>query len=592
MAIISFDTYFNLSSVTKVFNFRDTSNYAGQGISTTNLVGNFRITAPSGTIILNHLGNQTSGTADIDQSTSLNSVGTLPLPLVGSLVEPGLYTIYFEVYDTVTFALYSVTQTYTFSYISPEVCIEQDVDCLSPLFTSTDITNYTVDGVVPTKAETHGIYYPAGSAGYGSPTLGTGLVVTSSTFYNGTQTTTISSVLQYVYPDGLIVSDTVTGSKEVLVDCSDICSIYCCIRTVQQTMLDYQTTNRAKYPEWLEKFNKIMAYASMVTLAIRCGKSTEVNGLVAQILTIGNCTEDCGCSDGTPSQVTGLGGLINNIVVDSCGNGIVVTPVEVGNTITYTVCLSTAFVNLVNSFYNTVVEQGNNIIVTGPVVYGITRTFTVRGQKTLLTAGNNITVTLTYQVSGVLVVGTMYTIAAYVATDDFTNVGAASNATGVTFVATGTTPTTWAAGSSIQITGTSTYNVVGIGPVVVAGNSSVTVTPSTASGFTTYTITAVGIQRKFVKQFTTTEIEQDLAISRAEITACGSWPLPCTPDGTDPVDFVDLHLQTWLLVSTNWKQLSTGLAATDCFVFINNSTGNITVTTGNNSGTYRVVILY
>ena len=53
------------------------------------------------------------------------------------------------------------------------------------------------------------------------------------------------------------------------------------------------------------------------------------------------------------------------------------------------------------------------------------------------------------QTSGALVVGKMYRINTYVAGDDFTNVGAASNATGARFTASGTTPTTWTNSSSL-----------------------------------------------------------------------------------------------------------------------------------------------
>ncbi len=52
--------------------------------------------------------------------------------------------------------------------------------------------------------------------------------------------------------------------------------------------------------------------------------------------------------------------------------------------------------------------------------------------------------------SGSLVTGKRYLIATYVAGDAFTNVGAASNATGIIFIATGTTPTTWTNASSLQ----------------------------------------------------------------------------------------------------------------------------------------------
>lgn len=50
---------------------------------------------------------------------------------------------------------------------------------------------------------------------------------------------------------------------------------------------------------------------------------------------------------------------------------------------------------------------------------------------------------ITTQTSGSLVVGRRYIITTFIAGDSFTNVGAASNETGVVFVATGTTPTTW-----------------------------------------------------------------------------------------------------------------------------------------------------
>lgn len=382
----SFNTTFN--AVTKTVSFTDTSGFPGQGIALVDIVGNFKITAPSGTVVYNNT-SLVNASCDIDFAVSLTSQQTISLPLLTSgLIEPGLYTIEYNVWDSNNNLMYTDTQTYTFTYISPVVCIEQDVDCLSPLFTSTDTTVYTVDTIVPTKVEVHTINYPFGSAGQGAPTIGSALVVTSSTFYNGTQTSTVSSTLTYVYPDGLIISDVVTGAEEVLVDCTDICAIYCCIRSVERAMYEYKTTNRTKYAEWRLKFDDIMGYASMVALAIRCGKSTEVNGLLEKIREIGDCTEDCGCSDGDPVQVTGLGGLINDIVVTSGGSPVVVTSVTVGNTVTYTVTISTAFVNLVNSLYNTVVVAGNNVTVTGPVVAGVVHTYTVNALKATVGSTN------------------------------------------------------------------------------------------------------------------------------------------------------------------------------------------------------------
>lgn len=56
----------------------------------------------------------------------------------------------------------------------------------------------------------------------------------------------------------------------------------------------------------------------------------------------------------------------------------------------------------------------------------------------------------TGQTSGTLVASKRYRITTYVSADSFTNVGAASNATGVEFVATGTTPTTWTNASTLN----------------------------------------------------------------------------------------------------------------------------------------------
>lgn len=58
------------------------------------------------------------------------------------------------------------------------------------------------------------------------------------------------------------------------------------------------------------------------------------------------------------------------------------------------------------------------------------------------------------QTSGTLTVGKKYRIHTFVAGDSFTNVGASSNATGVDFVATGTTPTTWTNSSVLTPIGT------------------------------------------------------------------------------------------------------------------------------------------
>lgn len=58
--------------------------------------------------------------------------------------------------------------------------------------------------------------------------------------------------------------------------------------------------------------------------------------------------------------------------------------------------------------------------------------------------------------SGLLVSGKQYKVVAYVAGDDFTNVGG-TNTTGTVFTASGTTPTTWTNGSTLRMIDTAKY---------------------------------------------------------------------------------------------------------------------------------------
>ena len=100
--------------------------------------------------------------------------------------------------------------------------------------------------------------------------------------------------------------------------------------------------------------------------------------------------------------------------------------------------------------------------------------------------------------SGPLIVGGKYVIEDFVADDDFVNVGAASNASGIKFTATGTTPTDWSNGSTLLYNyaptsdelwngmGTLTFDRTSIGsytvtspdPIFLNTKTSIVVTPN------------------------------------------------------------------------------------------------------------------
>ena len=399
MAIISFTSLMDLSGSTKVFQFTDTSDYAGQGIALTDVLGNLTITSPSGVIVHTNE-NWTNLLCDIDRVTSANNQTLIQVP-IGLDGEPqaGIYTIKYKVFVTGD-NFYTVTNTYNVNYTAPVVAIAQTVDCISPLFSSVDVTDYTVGGTAPVIDRVHTINFPFGSAGEGSPVIGVTQTLTTSTFYNGTQTTEIFSELTYTFPDGMMIYDEVSGSKEILVDCTDVCAIYCCIRALEQRMISYSTTNTVLYRETTLLFSQIMGLVGLVTLAQRCGKSDEINGYLSSIKLLANCTDDCACSGDAPVQVAGLGGLVNQVIVQSGGDPIEVEGLTSGGVTTYTIYFSGALLTTINSLYNTEVVAGDNISVTDST-FGLTKTFTVNGLDTTVSAGDGIIVTPGATVGGV-----------------------------------------------------------------------------------------------------------------------------------------------------------------------------------------------
>lgn len=392
MATISFTTTFDLSVATPVFLFEDTADYVGQGIALADVNGVFNITSPSGTVIYNNT-DYSNGACDIRNSVSRDSQQTIALPLGSDgFPEAGIYTIVYSVYDTNLLVYSTITNTYDYAYVRPEVEITQTTDCVSPLFTSTDSTTYTVDSIVPSIVRSHTITFPVGSGL--SPVVGVAATISVGyeAFANGTQSTTIVSDLTYVFDDRLIVIDAITGYQSVTVDCTDTCAIYCCLRSVEQQMSTYKTTNTALYLTTRGLFTEAMGIVGMVTLARTCNKSADISGYLTEIKSLLNCTDDCSCSGDAPALVTGLGGLVNNVVVNSSGSPITVTPVVVGTTTTYTITFNAALLTTINSLYNTIVAAGTNVTVTDSGIVGLTRTFTVNGASNIpVMLSNNTT---------------------------------------------------------------------------------------------------------------------------------------------------------------------------------------------------------
>lgn len=312
MATINFTTTFNLSTATGSATFVDTSDWAGQGIPLANVNGSFRIVSPSGSTVYDN-GSYTDANCDIDISSSLTSQQT-----INFITELGDYIITYTVYDNNLLTYSTVTKTITNSYVAPSISIEQTANCIGQVWTQEDVTDYVISGVTPTKTVVNTLYYPAGSVGYGTPLSNANSVLSTTTFYNGTQTSSITATLSYAFT-GLTVTAVITGTKEKDVDCSYYCSILCCIINFERLKESYRGSNSVKFNETNEAFHEIMDYVALIRLSIECGNgsSTDIGWYLDIIKQLSQCTSDCDCSGDDFSRVTGWGSVIGVDGTDS-----------------------------------------------------------------------------------------------------------------------------------------------------------------------------------------------------------------------------------------------------------------------------------
>src|SRR3989304_4638961 len=116
MAVISFQTTFDF--VNRKVRLLDTSNYAGQSILLTDIVGVIQVNSPRG-IVYN---NTDYNTPDINQDISLYS-GWIDLPVnAAGYILAGSYTITLTIRQT-NGTISMDSNTYTYSFVIPAITI-------------------------------------------------------------------------------------------------------------------------------------------------------------------------------------------------------------------------------------------------------------------------------------------------------------------------------------------------------------------------------------------------------------------------------------------------------------------------------------
>lgn len=266
-------------------------------------------------------------TYDIDEITFDGDGGTgsqvfdAPVDEDGIVIN-GSYTItigYVFVDDGVTPTWYTdVDSGFTLNYTANVVSISQVIKCSNPAsFVSTDETvwnQYNPDNSTVTPAAganyEHNLLYPVGSdgaGGYAPPTETSDISITRGPeeFFNGTQTSFVTRDLTWTFADGLIVTDTIHGTKPIWVDCDNqMCSVTCGLNKLYDTWQTNVVANATEAAKNWALLDKTISMASLGQFNINCGnpqKATEIAIKIKSML--GNCCDDCANNSGTP--VTG-----------------------------------------------------------------------------------------------------------------------------------------------------------------------------------------------------------------------------------------------------------------------------------------------
>jgi hypothetical protein len=199
----------------------------------------------------------------------------------------------------------------------------------------------------------------------------------SNQFANGTQTTQITTSLNYAMDSNVNIFDTVTGALEIQVNCEWVCKITCCLKALNNRMESQRCSNYPAFLQTKDIFTQVMSKVTLIMQLISCGEEAEVSSIITQIQELANCTDDC-CGKDTPSLVGGLNGGTSAAisVVQSGGSPVTVTDVTVGDTTTYTITLDPAFITTVSNSYNTVLANGGGITWTDSGVVAGVRTYT------------------------------------------------------------------------------------------------------------------------------------------------------------------------------------------------------------------------
>ena len=173
-----------------------------------------------------------------------------------------------------------------------------------------------------------------------NPLVGYEKSISTNSFYSQTHEFLFNTKGYWDYGNGIKIVDSFSSTKEIDVECDvRLCDIFCCVNATFNEYMKYKCVNKTLADIALERYTIVTSHLASLRTAFECGDSAAVDSLTTQIKEVAQCNDDCSCSDGDPTPITGLGGS-GTVVVQSGGNGVEVASNVVGNTTTYTLTLS------------------------------------------------------------------------------------------------------------------------------------------------------------------------------------------------------------------------------------------------------------
>lgn len=220
---------------------------------------------------------------------------------------------------------YSKEFSYSFCNKSPQACMDSDPDCLRSQLTVSDKTPYPMN-LNPSLTRVFTLQYPRYSNGtpVDTPVTTSDPTITiGPDIFSGNYTAAFETLMVYTQDDGLVVQDTITGYKEIPMNCKNtLCGLAPCINSLfdKQRKAEHEgSMNASALRLQVENVN---AYLSQYNINLACRDTKKANKVMEQLSEYleQECGCDCGCSD---SSTTGEPQIIYATVTSSLTSNLI-----------------------------------------------------------------------------------------------------------------------------------------------------------------------------------------------------------------------------------------------------------------------------